>query len=315
MEVALTRISLVLALLWSAPTVSIAAAATLEVTVSPASVRVGDRVAVRVAARGDKDLMWGELQVAVDRGGPWAVVDAPSEATGARPPVWELVLAPLDVGDLSLPVFVAGVRDDDGAVIEVVAAELPTINVVSVLPVDEEAQPAPLRDPIGVSGFPWEWVLPLMVPLLGAAAGLAWWGRRRQQRDGVAGVAALAPFDELAALLDRLERRVGREPADSVCDRLAGGLRHYLERTSGEPAEEMTSFELRLLARREGWPDAVQRGIQDVLGVADRVRFGRQSADESELGRAIEAARDASRRLDEHLSVDDADPAALEAAG
>jgi hypothetical protein len=219
------------------------------------------------------------------------------------------------VGELSLPDLGAGVRGPDGEVREVAAPKLPTVNVVSVLPAEEEVQPAPLRDPMGVAGFPWEWVLPLAMPVLGAALALVWWGSRRRTRGGVAGAMVLAPFEELAALLDRLEGRIGREPGESICDRLAGGLRHYLERASSQPAEEMTSFELRLLARKEEWPEDVQRGIQAVMSIADRVRFGRFAADDSELRRAIEISRDVARCLEDHLIVDDDDPAELEAVG
>jgi hypothetical protein len=277
-----------------------AAPADLEVSVPEASFRVGDRVPVRVIARGGEDLMWGELRVGIDGAGPWAMVEGPREVAGTRPPAWELVLAPMAVGDIALPPL---------------AADLPSVNVVSILPTEEEAQPAPMRDPLGVSGFPWEWVLPLAVPILGTAAALVWWSRRRRVTGDGGVVPALAPFDEFAGLLDRLDRRVGREPAESICDRLAGGLRHYLERASGKPAEEMTSFELRLLARRQEWPDAVQRGIQTVMSMADRVRFGRFPVDDGELRRAIESGRDTANILEDHLAVDEEEAVELEATG
>ena len=291
------------------------APAELEVVLSSQSARVGDHVAVRVAARGGEDLMWGELKIAVEAAGSWAVVEGPGEVAGARPPVWELVLAPMELGELELPAVAASVRAADGEASEIGAVELPSINVVSVLPAEEEAQPVPLRDPLGVGGFPWEWVLPMAMPILGLAAALAWWGRRRLTRDGVPTVPVLAPFDELAALLDRLDQRVGREPGEAICDRLAGGLRHYLERATTEPAEEMTSFELRLLARRQGWPDVVQRGIHSVMGIADRVRFGRVAADDGELRRAIETSRDVARCLEDHLRVADEETDDMEAVG
>jgi hypothetical protein len=308
-------IGVLLVALLSVAATSFAAPAELEVTVSATSPRIGDRVPVRVTARGGEDLMWGELRVGIEAQGPWVVVDGPREISGTRPPVWELVLAPMAVGELSLPDLGAGVRGPDGEVREVAAEKLPTVNVVSVLPAEEEVQPAPLRDPVGVAGFPWEWVLPLAMPVLGAALALVWWGSRRRTRGGAAGVMVLAPFEELAALLDRLEGRIGREPGESICDRLAGGLRHYLERASSQPAEEVTSFELRLLARKEEWPEEVQRGIQAVMSIADRVRFGRFAADDSELRRAIETSRDVARCLEDHLVVDDDDPAELEAVG
>jgi hypothetical protein len=259
--------------------------------------------------------MWGELRVAIEPAGSWAMVEGPRELTGAHPPVWELVLAPMATGELVLPVIAAGVRAGDGEASEIGAAESPTVNVISVLPEDQEAQPAPMRDPLGVSGFPWEWVLPLAVPVLGAAAAVAWWGRRRRRGRVAAVVTVLAPFDELSALLDRLDGRVGREPAESICDRLAGGLRRYLERISGEPAGEMTSFELRLLSRAQEWPDAVQRGIQAVMSVADRVRFGRFPADDLELRRAISSGRDVARCLEERLGADEEEVTELEATG
>jgi hypothetical protein len=304
-----------LALLLSFPLVSFAAPAALDVTVPSASVRVGDRLPVRIAARGSEDLMWGELEVTVEAAESWAVVDGPREVAGARPPVWELVLAPMAVGEIDLPAFSASVRDADGEAAEVSASELPAVSVVSVLPVEEKAQPAPLRGPLGVSGFPWEWVLPLALPVLCAAAALGWWGSRRRGQEAATTVAILAPIDELVALLDRLEGRVGREPAESICDRLAGGLRHYLERATSQPAEEMTSFELRLLARRQEWPDPVQRGLQAVMGIADTVRFGRLPVAESELRHAIETGRAAARRLEDHLAVDEEEAAELEAVG
>lgn len=294
---------------------SVAAPAALDVTVPEVSVRVGDRVPVRVAARGGDDLMWGELRLGVEPDGPWAVAEGPREVTGARPPVWEFVLAPMETGELALPAIAAGVRSEGGEAGEVHSAELPTVDVLSVLPEGEEVDPAPLRDPLGVTGFPWEWILPLAVPVFAAAAAFAWWGRRRRTRGNVGAAAPLPPFDELADLLDRLEGRVGREPAESICDRLAGGLRHYLERTTGEPAEEMTSFELRLMARAQEWPDAIQRGIQAVMSTADRVRFGRFPANEHDLRRAIDSGREVARCLEEYLAAVAEATAELEATG
>jgi hypothetical protein len=229
--------------------------------------------------------------------------------------MWELVLAPMDTGDLPLPAIGAGVRSGDGEAGEIAATELPTVNVLSVLPEGEEVQPVPMRDPLGVSGFPWEWVLPLAFPVLGAAAAIAWWGRRRRTRSVGQAATSLGPFDELTALLDRLDGRIGREPAESICDRLAGGVRRYLERTSDEPAEEMTSFELRLLARAQEWPDGVQRGIQTVMSIADRVRFGRFPADDNELRRALDSSREVARCLEEFIVVEEEETAELEAAG
>lgn len=280
---------------------------TLEVKVPATAVSVGDRVPVRVAARGDVELMWGELQVESEPGGSWEVVDSPREVEGASPPVWELVLAPMAVGDLELPPMRAVARLPGGEPQTVSTADPPEVSVASVLPPEEEVEPAPMRAPLGVRGFPWEWVLPLGLPLLAAAGVLAWWGFRRQAGAEGGPMRVLAPFEELDQLLRRLQERVGHEPAEGVCDRLAGGLRRFMERRIGEPAEEMTSFELRLLARKSGWPDAVQRGVQNVMRVADGTRFGRLPATDAELIRVIEETRSTARGLEEHLSAAAAD--------
>jgi hypothetical protein len=287
----------------------------LEVALPDGSFRVGDRVPVRVAARGGEELMWGELRVGVEPAGPWAMIDGPHEITATRPPVWEFVLAPMETGELSLPTVGAGVRSGGEEAREIGLTDPPTINILSVLPEGEDVQPVPMRDPLGVTGFPWEWVLPLAVPVLGMAAAIVLWGRRRRTLGGDEPVVVLTPYEELSALLDRLDKRVGREPAESICDRLAGALRRYLERTSGEPAEEMTSFELRLLARALEWPDTVQRGVQAVMSVADRVRFGRFPADDRELRRALESGREVARSLEEHIASVEEEATELEAAG
>lgn len=289
--------------------------AALEVRAPGDPVRVGDRVPIRVSARGGEDLLWGELRVTLEPRGPWVVVEAPREIEGARPPVWELVLAPLEVGDLDLPPVAAAVREPGGEAFEITVAEAPAVEVSSVLPEGDEVEPVPLRDPVGVSGFPWEWVLPLAVPVVAVAAVLAWWWRGRRSGGELAVIPTMAPLAEIEALLDRLGERLGREPAEGICDRLAAGVRRYLERQSREPAEDMTSFELRLLARRLGWSESVRRCLQDVMATADSVRFGRLPVDEAQLRRALDLARELARDLDRRLAAQAEIDEKAEAAG
>jgi hypothetical protein len=248
--------------------------------------------------------------VAPDDGGSWAVVDGPREVAGARPPAWELVLAPLRVGELPLPTLAVTVRGTDSEERSVTSDPSTTIEVASVLPEDGEAQPLPMRAPIGVGGFPWEYVVPLVVPVIVLAAALSWWARRKRSSGAAGATPDLPPLPELERLLDRLETRLGREPSAAICDRLASGMRRYLARQSGEPAEDMTSFELRLLARRAGWSEAARRGLQEIMGLADRVRFGRAATDESSLRAAIGLAREAARDIDVQLAADTIEEAA-----
>ena len=188
------------------------------------------------------------------------------------------------------------------------------MTVESVLPSDDEVESAPLRDPMGISGFPWGWVVPLAIPLLGLIAAIIGWGRRRRGSAVPQTASLLPPLSELETLLLELDSKVGREPAEGICDRLAAGMRRYLERRSGQPAEEMTSFELRVMARGFGWPDAVQRGVQVVLAVADGVRFGRFPTDEAELRNSISTTRETAGELDSFLVAEE-EREAVEVAG
>ncbi len=280
----------------------------LEVSVPTAPVAVGDRVRVDVRAVGTSDLTWGGLEIEAPPEGPWAVA-GPVEAVSAdSPPAWRIELAPLAVGLLELPKMHVTVRGQDGEPHQATAAALPTVTVTTVLPPGEKVKPAALHEPVGVHGFPWEWVLPgalLLVPLI--ALGL--WVLRRLRRRAVSGgpVPELPPLAELEALVGVLVAAVGREPAETVCDRLAGGVRRYLGRISGEPAQDMTSFELRLLGRRRGWPDEVQRGVQAVMNVADWIRFGRRRLGEEELRAGVERVLVAARLLEDHLAPRAAD--------
>lgn len=287
----------------------------LELEVGRASVRVGDRVEIMASARGgESGWLWGELTVALEPGGAWELIDGPNAVPGVRPPAWRLTLAPMELGEQALPSIAVSARSSDGETTQIGSEDPLAVSVVSILGGEEEDQaPAPLRDPIGVRGFPWEWVLPISGALLPLLAGVAWLWRGRG-RSVVAGRAMLPPLAELEALASELEGRVGREPADGVCDRLAGGLRHYLERRTGEPAEEMTSFELRLLARDRGWPETTQRLVQRVMGVADGIRFGRRPSTEDELRGAIGQALDAARSVEVFLDNADQERAAAEVA-
>lgn len=280
----------------------------LEVSAPDRGVSVGDRVPVRVIARGGDDLLWGDLTVRIQPAGPWEVVDGPRPISGAHPPAWEVVLAPMAVGSEPLPEIEVTARREGAEPILVKPADLPEVVVASVLPADEEAEPAPMRDPVGVSGFPWEWVLPVLVGLMPFAGLLAWWILRRKPTADDDPTLRLPPFDQLEELLGQLMTSVGREPAEGVCDRLAQGFRRFIERRSGEPALEMTSHELRGVARANRWPEDFQRSLHHVMQIVDGVRFGKRRVADSELEGAIEAAADAGRELEAHFTRSEETP-------
>ena len=94
----------------------------------------------------------------------------------------------------------------------------------------------------------------------------------------------------------------------------AGALLGWALGASGEPADDMTSFELRAMARRLGWPEIVQRGVHGVMTTVDRIRFGRVPSDESELRKVLLTATETARAIDAMLKADLED-ATVEAAG
>jgi len=244
--------------------------------------------------------LWGKLEAAPGDQLRWAVVAGPHAVPDADPPAWEITLAPLQTGELEPPVLSVTVRPPEGEPVTAAPTKVPKIEVVSVLPPDGPVKPAPLADPVGVHGFPWEWVLPATAVVVPATL-LAWWlwRRRRRRREGLDEKArALPPLEELSTLLERLRSGVGRLPAGQLCDGLAAGVRRFLERRTGAAALEMTSFEVRRMARRAAWPEDVQRGLGAVLSVADSVRFARRPAGESELVTAFERALEAAEGLE-----------------
>ena len=272
----------------------------LEATVPAAAVSVGDRVNVQVAAVGELGALWGELSV--DPSQQWVVVDPPRAVADTDPPGWTVVLAPLATGKLELPGMSVSVRGADGSPEAAALDTRPEVTVASVLPPGEDPKPAGLRAPIGVHGLPWEWILPGVLAVL-PVAGAAVWVLRRRRPQVRSLETQLGPLAELELEVARLAEAVGGEPATMTCDRMAAALRRYLERRSGEPALEMTSVELRLTARRVGWPEPVQRAIQRVMAVADGTRFGRREASGEELRRALAETLELGRALEAHLVV------------
>jgi hypothetical protein len=261
--------------------------------------QVGDRLVVRVVARGGDGLIWGEPRVMADTGA-WAVVDGPRALAGSQPPAWQLTIAPLLVGEQALPDVRATVRSTDGATQDATVSGATLVRIASVLPSGREIEPAPLRDPIGAVGIPWKLLLPLCTGILVLLMTLLWWLRRRSGATETG--PAVEPIVELKTLVEALRNRIGHESAASICDRLAGGLRCYLERRTGEPAQEMTSHELRHTARLRSWPEMVQRSLQRVLATVDGIRFARRDSTDDELGAAVEAALIVGHELEAHLA-------------
>jgi hypothetical protein len=283
-----------------------AASPKLDVSVQEGASLVGDSVQFTVQARGGEDLVWGDLEIEMPELGPWALVAEPRAVAGSRPPVWSLTLAPMRVGEIEAPVFTVAARTEDGRIITVEAESQPAVTIGSVLPAEGEAEPNPMRQPLGVGGFPWEWVAPITILFLPILVLGAWFFKRRRDRE-VAGKLVLSPVEHLERVVSELLERLSRDPNELLCDRLASGLRCYLESRSGEPAAEMTTAELRLLGRNSCWPETVRRAVLEALETADQVRFGKAVVGEGRMRSAIEAALVAGRGLEDFLTPSETD--------
>ncbi len=274
----------------------------LQVEAPSNPVAVGDRVSVTLTAPGGPR-SWNQPKLAGEDG-TWAMVEKPNEV---GPGQWELVLVPLETGKLPIPAI--RVTAADGSIAQAPQGSA-QVTVASVLPPGTAPpSPAPLRDPVGVNGLPWEWLPPAAALLLPLAL-LGWVvAKRRRHKDQPEGDLApeLPPLEELLAALERMNADVSREPAVVTCDRLAASMRRFLERRVGEPAQEMTSFELFRMVRRSEWPSGEQGALRRVLETADKVRFARARIAEAELAGAIATAGDFGRALELRLGSSESD--------
>ena len=130
-----------------------------------------------------------------------------------------------------------------------------------------------------------------------ALAALVLWLVRRRRRTGAAPGARsepeLPPHVELGRALDALEQRAGTlgdDPRPFYTDLTHAGKR-YLERSLSMPVLEWTTFETLRKLREAGWEVPREVGLPELLGAADRVKFGRGAASAEEARRHVENAR------------------------
>ena len=269
------RAALPLAFLLAASASPGLAADRLTARLDPPAATVGDRVeatmelaleagAPTTPPRLELDDRWGDAEILTRDGGPW-IVDG--ETIGWR---WTLELAAFRPGTLELPPLTAIVPGPEPRSI---AMEGPvSLEIVSVLPAEGEAEPRPPTAPSGWPGVsPWWWIAGVL--LLFAAAALVLWWRRRRSPAAIAGAPRLSPRDRLEAELAAV---LGLDDAEAAHTRLSLALRRYLEGRLGFPAAEHTTREIRRDLRETGLPMSLQRDLLEILGACDAVKFARR---------------------------------------
>jgi hypothetical protein len=298
------------ALLLAAALAPAAAAATLEVTLAPETITVGDRVeALLVLTAGEEELagearfpVWDERWGAAEilEVGPVESSEASRSAVGRRVALRQrLVLTAFRPGELELPPQRVALPGPDGT------AELWTpaglvLRVGSVLPAGAETAalepraPAPPR-PLPLGRAFW---LTLAAGSLLAAAAVALAARRRAA-SAAAPERRLGPAEELARALERAERAGAPEEAHVL---VSLALRRYLGRAFGFPAVESTTAEVRRELRGRRAPAPVAARTDELLRACDRVKFAREPVERSTLEARIAAAREIAERLEAHLA-------------
>jgi hypothetical protein len=146
---------------------------------------------------------------------------------------------------------------------------------------------------------------PLWIVLgAGGAVGVAWAMTRRRRRASVMAPARMEtplvpppPPDPYAVALGRLEaidveRWVARGEVERHYEMVAEVLREYLATAEGIPAPERTTTELLWSLPPRLAEGGVRRGVQEVLGAADLVKFARQRPGAAEAASYTRAARE-----------------------
>ncbi|HQQ77776.1 MAG TPA: hypothetical protein PLB01_10505 [Thermoanaerobaculia bacterium] len=147
------------------------------------------------------------------------------------------------------------------------------------------------------------------------AAGLVWWGILRRRRQGDLGVPAsppVPPGEELRLELDRLAPAVDTlgDDARGFYSELTHAVKRYLERTTGDPVLEWTTFETVRRFREKGFDLPADVALPELLASADRVKFGKGAATRDDAREGLARAR----RLHDHVEAREAARRAAEAA-
>jgi hypothetical protein len=190
------------------------------------------------------------------------------------------------------------------------------LQVASRLPKDQKAeQIAPKADKgIRLPAIPAK-VWFALAAAVALVAGLVWWWIARRRRRGAAGEPAAPPVppgEELRRELERLAPLVDTlgEDARPFFSEVTHAVKRYLERTTGDPVLEWTTFETVRRFREKGFELPSDVALLELLASADRVKFGKSAATRADAREALDRAR----RLQDHVEAREAARRAAEVA-
>ncbi len=117
--------------------------------------------------------------------------------------------------------------------------------------------------------------------------------RRRKTASAAASTPALSPGEELRLALARLAtaaESLGDDARDFYSE-LTYALKRFLERATGDPVLEWTTFETVRRLREKGFEFPREVAFPDLLASADRVKFGKGAATREDAREALVKAR------------------------
>ena len=298
------------------------------------SVSVGDRVVVTYSARipAGATLSLESLVTPAPDGGerpPGGAVlefEAPGRPTITKSTTgdffeWSQAVAlfPFQAGAIRVPgphySFKENFPSPSSSPIDVRPPDL-TLNVASRLPKDQKPeQLAPKDDKaIRLPAIPAKFWIALGAAVALVAGLVWWWVVRRRRRAGAGAPAApvVALAEELGRELDRLAALVDGlgEDARPFYTDLTHAVKRYLERTTGDPVLEWTTFETVRRFREQGFDFPREVAFPDLLAAADHVKFGKGAATRDTARDALDRAR----RLRVHVEAREAARREAEAA-
>jgi hypothetical protein len=281
-------------------------------TADKTSVSLGDRVVVTYTAR--------------IPAGATLTLDAlvtPAPAEGARPPggtvlefenpatptltksgtggffEWSqsVALFPFAAGTVRLPApHYTFEESSSGRKLDVRPPDL-ELTVASRLPPGQKPeQLAPKADkPVRIPAWPAKYWIALGAGVALVAAFVAWLVSRLRRKTAPAGASApaLSPGEELRLALARLAtaaESLGDDARDFYSE-LTYALKRFLERTTGDPVLEWTTFETVRRLREKGLEFPREIAFPDLLASADRVKFGKGAATREDARQALVKAR------------------------
>ena len=172
-----------------------------------------------------------------------------------------------------------------------------SLTVASRLPKDQKPEEiAPKTDkPVRIPAWPAKYWVALVAGVALVASLVAWLvSRRRRKAAGAEPDApAIPPGEELRLALARLAAAaegLGDDARDFYSE-LTHAVKRFLERATGEPVLEWTTFETVRRLREKGFDFPREAAFPDLLASADRVKFGKGDATREDARHALARAR------------------------